>query len=1382
MSGLYDFFTKLATGQLSPEKQQALEEGDVAQQDPSFQPGLRYAPVPEMKRAESIRDAAIPRMATTVPELLSVVGQAIDTSSVPKVDDDGKPVGLIERFGKAKWGPDGYKNIESAIVDHVHDAMANGDTRDPKVIADAFSKSPEFEQISQSLMPAFRRGVEKTTNAIDRSFGAPIDAEKTLNETIQTGVGQSMVPTTFVSKLAGGSKLAEFGLDMALPGTSRYTNKGLALNVGLSAAVPVAVDRAIEYFHPDKGDTVEDEQDEVPPPEERSSMLQRMLPSFSEAGLMGMAIAAAKKPGQAFAAGADAAVTRMTQRAGKQFFEFGPKNVKVGETSSKLNAAVDELAPAQAALKEAYDSTAVAYEGAREMSKHIRSNASASVEHWRNHGHLEGMDKPVLSGNKLEETRREMQARGDYDDFNKWALAETELDSRNAHLVRNLQQSNELSKRADFLRKNGRFAEESHVQKELAKTQQDISGILADTGPQYRHAFEDMSTKDLEAMSAQGRQNKEWVQLKDGVLQKHTDDVLEYFRRNGVLSDETIKSYKAANPRYMPLMNDPYRGATGITRVKEQLGKILSHKENPYAETDEFIKSFTPFQSRKFDNASKVNNPINVFDALDLYTERAVRYVNREKMKSTFIDKLNASGNMNKVAKQFTWNGRTQFSVNEVKHITKTVDLEDHVSRLVNGKVEFYKFHDPLVKSALQQGPTSVIPIASQVSKVFRQFTTGTMAPGFAPKSFGYDTKTINATRPLDTLYGLDYLVNKATLGKSPKWLENAARVAATHYDPTAHVLNMGSALTSYFKQNGWRLAEKMTEDLANSSGIFGQIAKVPGGQQWLTHISHTMADAFQRSLYNAAVHEHAATAAALENVFHHKREVDKFFNARVPKIAMTVATPLTEAVMQYRIMMSSVHSAARVGYIMRNAERLRGANGKIPPAAMKKLMTEARTLAGDFSRKPGSPALQMLDSASPWFNVMLRSSQNLWQRVVKDPKIMGMMLTGVVMPRLYTDYVMSNWDDAAYDYWYKQMPDWQRTSTIVFPRPEVIWEWAHGRSVPFSPDKLYIQTVVPEFRAFAEAMSQGMRALGFTGRVDPSMPQTTAMALSAVGEGAKQAFAPVTPPVIAGLAKPMGVNIDAGNVFQLPAVAAGAPASKANPFQPPTGAASRQGEGLNATSDIHGGFAEAVGALFGTTATRITQAFDTGFKTYDDTHSLLDAMMSGGKELAQRSAELSEDVPLVGSASRRVYRGSPVSNHAADMRKALGVVFGQNAQIKKFDAVDPTLDGVAWELRLLARSFEYKQFGKTFRENNDLAKQIEANRKIPYGERQKKLNEVRQRMFEMDKQQDQYLMNIQKDIANQYGAMYKQRFGVDFSLQDFARRIVTMKNKKAGY
>src|SRR5690606_33848478 len=130
-----------------------------------------------------------------------------------------------------------------------------------------------------------------------------------------------------------------------------------------------------------------------------------------------------------------------------------------------------------------------------------------------------------------------------------------------------------------------------------------------------------------------------------------------------------------------------------------------------------------------------------------------------------------------------------------------------------------------------------------------------------------------------------------------------------------------------------------------------------------------------------------------------------------VPDWAKFVATPVYEIAQQYRMMMSSINSAARVGYVMRNAEALRGADGKIPPAALNKLMNDARTMAGDFSRKPGNPTVQKLDSISPYTNVMLRSTQNMWQRMKEDPQVLAMAMSGVILPKLYSDYIMSNWD-----------------------------------------------------------------------------------------------------------------------------------------------------------------------------------------------------------------------------------------------------------------------------------------------------------------------------------------------------------------------------------
>lgn len=1409
MAGLLDYF--LGQTQLSPEKQQALD----AQSLPAMQYPGQYPDIPEMRRAGNLRDAAIARVPIAPLELISLLGLGVDTVRQPSQDEDGNNLGVLDRLGRAKYGAgDGFTNIQQNIQDSVTRIMGSGDTRDPKEIAREYVQSPAFKEYERSQMPFFRRGVANMGDAIDRSLGAPTDDEKTIHEQAQTAIGQAAVPATWVGKLnkaLGGNRATELAADMLVAGSSPHTGKNIAINAAVGGAATYGLDAAIDHFSKD------DEDPSVPPEppstDERASSIQSMLPSFAEASMAAMGMAAAVAAPKAAKQAADDVVEGVIKRGrnGKIIVDGGEANPEKLAVSPVARSKLDELAPVQDTLERHFEDKAKATEATRAYTQHLRANAHESVEHWRTHGIVENMDRPILSGNQLRAMADELNAAGELGNFNQYMLAGTALDSRNNQMKLIQRDLDEHITAITSARQNGELKKLSELEKGYAEALQKKAAFEKDL-QEGRPSLNGLSYDDLEMVRNHGAAN-ELYQKMEKTLRQFSDDWLEVFQKNGILSADDVKAYKEANPNYVPLMSDPHYGKTGLDRFMSVLRDRLGRNENPYGDPGDFIRSFTAFKSRDLFNEQTVNKAVNPFDAFDVYAERAIRFVNREKFKSAFIDDLKAEARSAeqaamktdtpdawrnvqtakaKVAKeveQFEVNGQTQFTVDQIKALTKADVFHGDsfpVSRLVNGKVEFYRFRDPLVHTALQQMPLNSWPIFRDVSRIFRQFTTGSANPGFAPVNFGYDTFTANTLRPVGSLYGTDYLVNKATLGQSPAWLNNVIRVATTSFDPGAYFLNVATALNLWRFQNAKRIAGAAADDLASNSTFFGAIAKAPGGKELLQAVSEHMTLAFSDGLYNTLTTGKVAGLAEFENIRTHVRDIDKFWTGRIPEWAKVVGSPAHELFQQYRMMMSSINNAARVGYVMRNQHMFTNASGTVDKAALKKVMTDARTLTGDVARKPGSPALQGYDSAAPYTNIMLRATQNMWQRMRDDKRVMAVALSGAIMPKLFSDTFMSNWDKEAYDYYWREMPDWKRVSTIIVPSTQLIAAWAKGESPAFSRDLVNEINIFPEMRAITTAVSEGVRALGIygAGQKDPlTGGQTAGSMLSVIGEAMKQSFAPMVPPLMQGLAAVGGVKMDIGNMYQLPSAVANGNIKQASPFQPSgaPGAATRMGtnDTLNVGSKVDQTLYDVIAAMIGTTGTRLTQAFDTGVQNFEKDGKLLDALFSAGKEVVQRTAELKSDVPLIGGASEKVYRGSPVSKQALKMREAVSL----SKQIVMAKGTgEPMLDQIAANLNMVARgNAEYKGFTKQYYEFQDQLKAIEANRKLSYHERLKMRNEILQKLHAQDVQQGRFLNDLQKTIADQIGGDYKHLYGTDFNFGDFSTRIkAAMRKKKA--
>lgn len=1355
-------------------------------------------PTPEdlatMKRRGKVLLSAIPRILTAPFELVNSVGQIgnaiapVEGNAAAEPNADGSSKGFMERLGDASYTAEGLKRLRERAAQH----------EDPE----AWLKSEEGKRAKQDAMPTMRRYTERAGNAIDDLIGAPRDDEKTTDEKVVTGVLQALTPGLPLNVLSGAGKLAKgarVAADLALPGTSGYTAGNVALNAGVSAGSIAAIDAAVGGG-PDESDTaaynervanghvqplaVKDETigDDIAS-SDKAGVQAATLPSMVlGVGLMaGLAALNPRAMGKA-AADAQDDVLRRAAKGSRTVVQGGDSFVPKDVPTSKPGAAsLDELAPVQKMLDRAYENDTTAMRMMNEFTIDRRINVSQSVDMWRNDGHLEGLSKPSVSGNMLREAADMLDQRGMRGDYNLYAFAKTAMDTRNnkrAYIESELQ---DIAQGIDAATSKAKWAEVEKLGKQFTELQLEHQKILADDKA-TRPSMQGLSNEDIAKLVADGEQNPIFRQV-DQLNRKLYADAREFTVNSGMLSKAEADAVFKANPNYLPLVDDKFHNTKGLERFAQKLRAKANWNENPFGDDPELVHSFSPHKSRNTSGEAPVNNPIDFADAGDLYMERLIRYGARQRFSRNIVDATLAGPNAAKEIQKFKYGETSNFSVKQVKHlIGEGVNFDNMVPVKRGDKVEFYTFTDPLVPLAMRQNPVVSLPLWREMSAAFRNFTTGKFNPGFAPMANLLDVRTINATRPMGSVFGFDGVVQRAMYGfgiNTPEALLKGIRVASTNYDPVAVASSLWYAGRSFAQQNGVAIANKISQDLRTDQGFFAAIAKAPGGEQFLQRFADNVHDAFNKSWYGMAVHSHVASAAALENIGQNFREMDKLFNLRVPRVVQVIGSPATLLVNQMRYMMSSIHSAARVSYVYQNmgaAAMKYGGADKIPDDVAKRIFTDARVLAGDIARKPGSKALQVVDSAFPYTNIMLRTQQTLWQRLSKDPKLAALAVSGAIMPKVYSDWLMSNSGREAYNWYWRDMPEWERESSMVFPSAKLISAWMDGKTLPFSPDNYYKMRILPEFMPFAAAVSAGVRGLAMYGDIGMAQKDTVSglsvdNVRKSIAEGMAAAFAPMTPPIVGAMGAYAGVDVDTGNLFK-----EGTPFRNQNFDQSRTSRAGLN-KTINTGSDVPKVVGAVIGKLFGTMGTTLVEAYDTGVQVTNNTMkdgkdmstAVLDGVLGAGKEVVQRTTNIREGVPLLVSSADRVYARTPTTEHTQKMRDAINMVAGPQTAIKG-PVNDTVLDAVTNQIKMMVKhDQEYGMFSKRYAELAEKTRRNDANKMVDYSTRMAEKNKLMRQRQALDQSQLLVLERMQKQVAKgPIGQLYQTKFGEPFSFDEY--------------
>lgn len=1043
---------------------------------------------------------------------------------------------------------------------------------------------------------------------------------------------------------------------------------------------------------------------------------------------------------------------------------------------------MDEFAPVQDFLEAVTKDKKKAQDTITAASIHAGSNQTAVMEQWKQAGFQPGTTQTTIPLRVLREYDENLKRAGLREGFNEFMYARTVRDRRTNDIDDINKQIHDNIVAQSIKAKKGDTAA-------VVKLKDKLTGLTTrrqnmwDDHPDTRGSASLWSNADIEQKIKQGEANPLFVQGMKMYDQSYRDQMATKIRM-GVISRKDAAKEQSRNPNYMYLQDQELVSPQGVAlsgfrRLTAKAGRMMEWRNPEEAKASAQI---LPHRSRQETNLeTSVNNPVNALDALHESWENTIRYVGRENFKRDIIDA--ARGAAPEDLKQYTnpKNGQTSFSPKQVrKMVEEGFPLHDYTTVNRNGRIEMYQFpRDPGMAGALNQGPSWQIPVVQQVSNMWRQGTTGTLQPGYGPIAAVTNTRAFNATRPSGTVYGTDYLVNKATRG----WLTNGSslanrvhdviRAGTTTWDPTSFALNAMDTVKIFMLQEGKNIANHVTEGLIADEGFFATLAKAPGGRKFVEALAKVGADSYANSYLPMITHHRAGDLAVMNSLTNMKKEVDTFITMTMPKGINTTGHVAGEALNTLRYFINSMRNSANIGYVYRNIESTRLPDGTLNWDAVKKLMDDARVIGdGNVARRPANPGVQLLMSVSPYTGTTIRSATIRAQRMRTDPRMLATYVAGALMPKIYTEYLMSHWDKDAYQYYYHDMPSWKRIGSVLLPTPETLWKWYFKKEkVPFTRDAVFETRLNPEDWPLTEAVAQMMRGIGLygAGQQDPILDQDVSGGISSWGEAMKASF-PMLPPVAEGMLE-----------------------SDYNPFNKAT--AQRVGDdSLNLTSDVPSALHTVMKSLLGTAGGRLVESFDTLEKVYEGSDSILSAVQAAATEYGQRTiGSLPEDVglpaevagvPLYKKGSQRVYTFNPVSQRAMATRKLTSALFG-NDGIDTKDIDDPVLKTATVRIK---QKMTNGVLGNISREAIALTEEVKrldaerysktSRRYLDYNEREAAMNERRKRLNDLNRQQMTFYNELQADVARAMGPQWKERFGDDFSFENWRKEIDVQRKK----
>jgi hypothetical protein len=750
-----------------------------------------------------------------------------------------------------------------------------------------------------------------------------------------------------------------------------------------------------------------------------------------------------------------------------------------------------------------------------------------------------------------------------------------------------------------------------------------------------RPEFENLSDGDLQRMVNILETNPRMLEV-DDMYSKFFKDFIDAMESMGVIDGtkaremRTTYGYVSKSGRsgvgYRPLHEDQFAGQTNaMARRFLKAGKELFSDKNARKNSGQPLneRSLDPaefFDAAQSGNPKKVvNNPGDIITRLYEYAGNTLRHAEHNLVVRELVDVMTSNPTTARSLRKYPIGKNGATSVTKAQLASGRFDPPSHLVKVERGNnVEFWEFADQVIADSLQFNPYAAIPFFNNARRAYQAGTTGPLAPFWAPKGFLFDYFTAHITRPK---------------GRSLGMLDSAVRKLSNDRmgvpgDPTFLLESIMGVGRGIYGSQTKALADWFVNDLAQSNGIFAQIAQSTVGRQWLESVGLKLHDAYLRSTLGImdSFGRFGSTSASLKSPY----DVGLFNLQAADSLAAK----------SWLGMVGSIHNGVKIAYFARNLADLQAkTRGPVSLADIRKLTHEARTIAGDMSKSGASETMNKITSAMPYANVMIQSMRHIYggsmARMAKgDFAPMAGLFFGTFVPGYMAMQALSRaneqTDGAVFDWYYNKLPAWQRVSSIIFPNP------LSENTGPFDPATDIIEIpIAPEtvpLLQMARAWAESSGVIEGDQRMSGGLQTDTADAMGTLMNLA-------VPPPIGALAEGFGYRVYMGDAVAGIMLGGGRGIVGQKPGL--EGAVDESQMRLN--SSIHRDVRDTLAAVFGTSMRMIVESLDAGDAAADK-----DGLYAGMSQvLSHLSFEAQRRTPVANRALWGIdtaYRGNPMT------------------------------------------------------------------------------------------------------------------------------------------
>jgi len=650
------------------------------------------------------------------------------------------------------------------------------------------------------------------------------------------------------------------------------------------------------------------------------------------------------------------------------------------------------------------------------------------------------------------------------------------MDAQARHIISSLQDDvNDLTRRIEGPNATARDVEA--LTPKLQEAQSKLTRMLRDD-EDVRVGAPDVPMKQKAAVARQWESDPKFAALRAEIKRVNKSNLDEAVA-SGSLSNKDASEFFARNPYFTPLVDDPFHGKTGISRIWAQA--VANFRGKPHKQTFNALHT-DPIHKLKddlFDSTlsggeRRVISPMHPLSALHRYTQRLYKNKAQQLGRSQLMKMLteaDASGAPSALVRdkkiQIYENPNKQgqariawIEPHELHHkwVQEALTKPGVVPVMNGGRMRLWQMADSEWASVLRHDPIgagAAWSMSQAAMNFFKFWTTGRGNLAFAFKGPLYDTPIMILTTPKDRVFGpLSYRIQKM--------FPNAG-THVTRYMPdvTAYGALPHHAIMTFIETQAWRMSRYLATQLSSEHSAFRAIEQVIGKQAYTKMI--------ERALKVAAWSEQTPTAILRRNAG--TRTAHSIDNIDTVRDALAMAkeqvpAPLRVAWQFYTDVIDMLYGSNKRQYFTQNyALAHQKYGGRVPDHVTNRLAAEARNAAGDMTKTPGGASWQKAEQVFPYLTQSKLGAYHLYRHMA------GAETFHYMLPKLMLSmsavtagiYYMTYWDDEARDYYWNRMPVHERWRAVPIPHPKVLLAHYNGEKIPFNRDLIWNLTLPPD-------------------------------------------------------------------------------------------------------------------------------------------------------------------------------------------------------------------------------------------------------------------------------------------------------------------------------